>query len=126
MIDEPFARHLDSQSVDLIQFAFRWVNCLLIREVPFHCAVRLWDTYLAEGPHFADFLVYVCAALLLQYRDTLCGMDFQVCKMLGTGRQNLQRGALCHAGCWGIAYTVGIVPVEQVFRTTAWPARLSP
>ena len=27
----------------------RWVNCLLIRELPFGLAMRLWDTYLAEG-----------------------------------------------------------------------------
>lgn len=32
-----------------IQFAFRWVNCLLLREVPFPLAIRLWDTYLSEG-----------------------------------------------------------------------------
>jgi hypothetical protein len=25
------------------------VNCLLIRELPFGLAMRLWDTYLAEG-----------------------------------------------------------------------------
>ena len=29
--------------------ARRWVNCLLIRELPFGLAMRLWDTYLAEG-----------------------------------------------------------------------------
>jgi hypothetical protein len=43
------AAHLDSQGLDnYLQFAFRWVNCLLAREVPFALAVRLWDTYLAE------------------------------------------------------------------------------
>lgn len=31
LIDPPFSAHLESQSVDLIQFAFRWVNCLLVR-----------------------------------------------------------------------------------------------
>lgn len=43
------AAHLDAQGLDnYLQFAFRWVNCLLAREVPFSLAVRLWDTYLAE------------------------------------------------------------------------------
>lgn len=43
------AAHLDAQGLDnYLQFAFRWVNCLLAREVPFALAVRLWDTYLAE------------------------------------------------------------------------------
>lgn len=48
---------MEAEGIDFLQFAFRWVNCLLIREVPFDAALRLWDTYLAEGPGFADFLV---------------------------------------------------------------------
>jgi len=48
---------MEREGIDFLQFAFRWVNCLLIREVPFDAALRLWDTYLAEGPGFADFLV---------------------------------------------------------------------
>lgn len=51
------ANHLESESVDFIQFALRWVNCLLVRELPFALAIRLWDTYLAEGSHFSEFLV---------------------------------------------------------------------
>ena len=39
---------------------------------------RLWDTYLAEGAEgFADFLVYACAALLLNWADELKEMEFQ-------------------------------------------------
>eukprot|EP00878_Enallax_costatus_P032751 GHUV01036017.1.p1 GENE.GHUV01036017.1~~GHUV01036017.1.p1 ORF type:complete len:208 (+),score=34.44 GHUV01036017.1:81-626(+) len=49
--------HLEGEGIDFLQFAFRWVNCLLIREVPFCAAMRLWDTYLAEGGRFSDFLV---------------------------------------------------------------------
>ncbi len=41
--------HLNNEGLEFIQFAFRWVNCLLLREVPFHQGIRLWDTYLAEG-----------------------------------------------------------------------------
>lgn len=28
-----------------LQFAFRWMNNLLMREVPLRCTIRLWDTY---------------------------------------------------------------------------------
>ena len=56
----------------------RWVNCLLIREVPFHLGFRLWDTYLAEGPRMKEFLVYVLASFLLQWSRPLASMDFQV------------------------------------------------
>lgn len=33
-----------------LQFAFRWMNNLLMREVPLRCTVRLWDTYQVSGP----------------------------------------------------------------------------
>jgi hypothetical protein len=57
----------------------RWVNCLLIREIPFSLAVRLWDTYLAEGTRMREFLTYVLAAFLLMWAPQLKRMDFQVC-----------------------------------------------
>lgn len=28
--------------------AFRWMNCLLMRELPFKLIIRVWDTCLAE------------------------------------------------------------------------------
>ena len=48
-VEEPVAAHLEAEGLQFMQFAFRWVNCLLLREVPFGLAVRLWDTYLSEG-----------------------------------------------------------------------------
>ncbi|RWS25708.1 TBC1 domain family member 22B-like protein [Leptotrombidium deliense] len=41
--------HLTLHNVQYLQFSFRWMNNLLIRELPLRCIVRLWDTYLAEG-----------------------------------------------------------------------------
>ncbi|KAG2494525.1 hypothetical protein HYH03_007292 [Edaphochlamys debaryana] len=69
--------HLESEAVDFIQFALRWVNCLLVRELPFALAIRLWDTYLAEGTGFSEFLVYISAAFLLSWRDRLTRLEFQ-------------------------------------------------
>lgn len=76
-LDEPVAMHLEEQAVDFLQFAFRWVNCLLIRELPFHISIRLWDTYLSEGSRFGEFVVYVCAAFLLHWSKTLVKLEFQ-------------------------------------------------
>lgn len=69
--------HMEAEGIDFLQFAFRWVNCLLIREVPFGAALRLWDTYLAEGPRFNEFLVYVCAAFLASWERDICRREFQ-------------------------------------------------
>lgn len=86
---EPVSKHMEEQGLDFLQFAFRWFNCLMIREVsvvkaccldviyillliclislqiPFHLVTRLWDTYLAEGDYLPDFLVYISASFLL-------------------------------------------------------------
>ncbi|XP_010258544.1 PREDICTED: TBC1 domain family member 22B-like isoform X2 [Nelumbo nucifera] len=76
-IDEPVSRHMEEQGLEFLQFAFRWFNCLLIREIPFHLVTRLWDTYLAEGDALPDFLVYIFASFLLTWSDKLQKLDFQ-------------------------------------------------
>ncbi|XP_073004491.1 GTPase-activating protein gyp1 [Typha latifolia] len=76
-IDEPVSRHMEEQGLEFLQFAFRWFNCLLIREIPFHLVTRLWDTYLAEGDSLPEFLVYIAASLLLTWSDKLQKLDFQ-------------------------------------------------
>ncbi|XP_039010157.1 GTPase-activating protein GYP1-like [Hibiscus syriacus] len=81
-IDEPVSRHMEDQGLEYLQFAFRWFNCLLIREIPFHLVTRLWDTYLAEGDALPDFLVYIFASFLLTWSDELLKLDFQEMVML--------------------------------------------
>ena len=48
-VDAELHNHLKSNGVDYLQFAFRWMNNLLIRELPLRLVVRLRDSYLAEG-----------------------------------------------------------------------------
>lgn len=48
-VDADLHNHLKANGVDYLQFAFRWMNNLLIRELPLRLVVRLWDSYLAEG-----------------------------------------------------------------------------
>lgn len=76
-VDSHLCTHLEEQGLDFLQFAFRWMNCLLMRELPFPLIVRVWDTYLAEADGFAMFHVYVCAAILVSFSEELQGMDFQ-------------------------------------------------
>ncbi|KAJ8660970.1 hypothetical protein O0I10_003192 [Lichtheimia ornata] len=78
-IDSRLTTHLQDEGVEFIQFAFRWMNCLLMRELPLRCTVRMWDTYLAEGSSegFSEFHVYVCAAFLVKWSSQLRSQDFQ-------------------------------------------------
>ncbi|KAL0041033.1 hypothetical protein WJX77_002810 [Trebouxia sp. C0004] len=76
-IDEPMCQHMETEGLEFLQFSFRWVNCLLLREIPFQLGLRLWDTYLAEGPGMKEFLIYALAAFLLTWEKELKQMDFQ-------------------------------------------------
>lgn len=38
--------HLESNGIEYLQFSFRWMNNLLMREIPLRATIRLWDTYL--------------------------------------------------------------------------------
>ncbi|VEU22683.1 DEKNAAC103732 [Brettanomyces naardenensis] len=77
--DEPMlAEHFRNEHLDFIQFAFRWMNCLLMREFDLSLVIRIWDTYLSDFPNgFSRFHVYVCCAFLRRFSDELLGMEFQ-------------------------------------------------
>lgn len=77
-IDLPLIEHLESEGVEFIQFSFRWMNCLLMRELSIGLIIRMWDTYLSETPlGFNNFHVYVCAAFLIKFSGELKQKDFQ-------------------------------------------------
>ena len=77
-IDGVLAKHLAKEGVEFMQFSFRWMNCLLMREVNIRCTIRMWDTYMAEEQGFSEFHLYVCAAFLVKWSEQLVKMDFQV------------------------------------------------
>ena len=47
-IDAGLAKHLEEESVEFIQFSFRWMNCLLMREISVKNTIRMWDTYMVR------------------------------------------------------------------------------
>jgi hypothetical protein len=75
-IDEPLYNHVQSQGLQFIQFAFRWMNCLLMRELNLKLIIRLFDAYLAEGQHFEQLHIYVCASFLKTFSEELLKLDF--------------------------------------------------
>ena len=76
-IDADLTAHLRETGIEFFQFAFKWMNCLLLREFNLPCVLRLWDTYLSEGDGgFERFHVYVCAAFLCQFSAEVRSMKF--------------------------------------------------
>lgn len=47
-IDRDLYDHFEKENVQFIQFSFRWMNCLLMREFQMSAVIRMWDTYLSE------------------------------------------------------------------------------
>lgn len=77
-IDYDLIKHFDEEGVEFLQFSFRWMNCLLMRELPIDLIIRMWDTYLSEQPlGFSTFHTYVCAAFLIKFSGALKQKDFQ-------------------------------------------------
>lgn len=69
-------RHFLNEGIQYMQFSFRWMNCILLRELPLRAIMRVWDTYLSEEEGgFENFHVYVCAVFLKTYRETLLNMQ---------------------------------------------------
>jgi hypothetical protein len=76
-VDPALDAHLEKCGVDYMSFAFRWMNCLLLRELALPRIVRLWDACLSEDDGFGSFHVYVCAAFLKCWSDRLQAQEFQ-------------------------------------------------
>jgi len=77
LVDKELFQHLQDSGVEISHFAFRWMNCLLVRELSLPCVVRLWDTYLSEDRGFDEFHVYVCAAFLRHFKSKLKCMGYE-------------------------------------------------
>jgi hypothetical protein len=75
-VDPGLAAHLEHQGLEYLQFAFRWLNCLLQRELPPRLCARLFDTYIAEADAFPEFIIYVLAAFELHWASDIKELEF--------------------------------------------------
>ena len=66
---------LVARDVQLSFFAFRWVVCLLVREFDIANTLLLWDAYVALGPCFPRFHLFLCAALVLHERAAIADAE---------------------------------------------------
>lgn len=63
-VDPVLHQHLIKEEIMYQEFAFRWMNCLLVREFSIPLIFRLWDNYLSSPNKISSTHVYVCAALM--------------------------------------------------------------
>jgi hypothetical protein len=79
-VDSDLAKHLEEENIPFLHFAFRWMNCLLMREFNLTLILRLFDTYCAElcnkASSLSNFHLYVCLAFLIKFTTQLKTMGF--------------------------------------------------
>lgn len=63
-VNPDLALHIAQEDIQYQEFAFRWVNCLLVREFSVSIIFRIWDNYLSHHNRIASSHTYMCAALM--------------------------------------------------------------
>lgn len=58
-IDSGLAKHLNDVQVQFIQFSFRWMNCMLMREFSVKNVIRMWDTYMVSALDSGNYGKYI-------------------------------------------------------------------
>lgn len=68
---------ITNANIPFIQFLFRWLLCLFIREMSLQSVVCLWDSYFIEDNGFSIFHMYVTAAFLFHFSQDLVNKDYE-------------------------------------------------
>mmetsp|Transcript_2914 Transcript_2914/g.4025 ORF Transcript_2914/g.4025 Transcript_2914/m.4025 type:complete len:432 (+) Transcript_2914:37-1332(+) len=73
--DTELHSHFTENNIEF-NFTFRWMNNLLMRELPLRAIIRMWDTCLSEDRNgFEDFHVFICAAFLKHFSQDIRDQD---------------------------------------------------
>lgn len=104
LIDPTFYNYLKDQKLEIHIFAFRWFNCLFVREFSLKIVLRLLDSFLL----FDDLsvsLVAFAAALLMFFKEKLMASDFGDNVLF---LQSLQEVAWCEEDVEILLMTAGV------------------
>jgi hypothetical protein len=74
-VEPKLAEWMAAHEIKYSHFAFRWMNCLLVREFSLPLMFRVWDLFLSDHSKIARTIVYVCAAMLGVLAPTLVGLE---------------------------------------------------
>lgn len=73
--DHQLWAHLEQCGVDPRFYSFRWLTLLLSQEFELPEVLRLWDSLFADDRRF-EFLLYVCASMIITVREQILEGDF--------------------------------------------------
>jgi TBC1 domain family member 2 len=92
-VDPALFRHFADEGCKIMQFGYRWIAVLMLREFNISLVIPLWDVLLARTDGFCSYFVVLSASFLLNWRDELLALDFQGMMTL---LLNLPTGAWIH------------------------------
>jgi hypothetical protein len=68
------AEWIEREAITYQEFAWRWANCLLVRELPLAAVLRIWDSYFGSHRTIAASHVFVCAAVMALLGNRVIGL----------------------------------------------------
>jgi hypothetical protein len=76
LIDFPLLQYMEREQVEFLHFSFRWLLCLLLREISIKNVLRVWDVYFSEKKGFFLLHAATCANLLATWSKELQRLEF--------------------------------------------------
>lgn len=75
-IDYELGQHLSAEELDPMDFAYRWVSCFMMRDLPFRFGLLVWDALMCDDEGFPGLCTYLALALIKQLKRELIGRGF--------------------------------------------------
>jgi hypothetical protein len=76
-VDPELLGHFEKEGIDFHNMYFKWVTCLLLRQLSVRMGLRLFDTYIADENNYFNFIMYILAAIVLKFSRKLKKMRFE-------------------------------------------------
>jgi hypothetical protein len=73
-VEPKLAEWMLHENIKYCDFAFRWMNCLLVREFSLPLLFRVWDLFMSDHAKITQSQVYLCAAMLGTLSQELIGL----------------------------------------------------
>jgi hypothetical protein len=74
-VEPALAEWMNHENIKYCDFAFRWMNCLLVREFSLPLLFRVWDLFMSDHAKITQSQVYLCAAMLGSLSQELVGLS---------------------------------------------------
>jgi len=76
IVDPELYLYMEKEGIEFEFFAYRWIICLLSRELSMHSLIRVWDRLLIEGDQLPNFCLCLCTALLCHFSSHIKTLKF--------------------------------------------------